>query len=453
MHSDYKPLENLEIKTKHDEELRELMLQLSQFDFTFEYVPGDKNAEADCLSSNPVFKIDEPSNNLKIVNFIEMSDILKDQRQNMQNWSSKLNTIIKNNVIFKKYKNTEKLIVSDTLAKDLIKMVHTKMGHIGPKQMELTIFPHFYNTNFMKLIRQYTQNCSICIKNKSRVLFKFGLLSHLGPAIHPFHYMSLDTIGGLAGNNSPKKYFHLLVDHVTRFAYCSSSSTQKASDFIKLINSVLKNGNKIENLLADQYTGINSADFKNFLNSQNINLILTSVDCPSSNGLNERLNQTLVNRLRCKINESEQNKRRPWSVLMDNCIREYNDTVHTVTKFTPNYLMNNVKYSLFPNLAMKAETNLEEDRRKALFNSEASHRANKKILDKRKKPGDFQVGDLVYVHHGNSLNRNKLDELRLGPFPIRRVISPSIYEVGSGFQKRESNIYHISKLYPYLQPE
>ena len=178
------------------------------------------------------------------------------------------------------------MVVSDDLIKDLIKKVHFKMGHIGPKQMELTLSPYFYNSNLKKLIKQFCHSCSICIKNKSRIPHHFGQLSQLGPATEPFQIMSLDTVGGLAGNNSPKRYFHLLVDHFTRYAYCITSKNQKASDFKKVLNLVLKDGHKIETLLADQYTSINSTEFKKFLEEQGINLVLTSVDCPSSNGLN-----------------------------------------------------------------------------------------------------------------------------------------------------------------------
>lgn len=70
-------------------------------------------------------------------------------------------------------------------------------------------------------------------------------------------------------------------------------------------------GQKIGTILTDQYSGINSSKFKEFLKDNSINLVFTAVDCPFSNGLNARLNQTLVNRIRCKINESNVKKKNP----------------------------------------------------------------------------------------------------------------------------------------------
>lgn len=114
-------------------------------------------------------------------------------------------------------------------------------------------------------------------------------MSHLGPATKPFEIMSIDTIGGFGGSKSTKKYLHLLVDHFTRYAFISTSRTQNANDFIKLVRDVIKT-DEIETILTDQYPGINSREFKEFLEENNIKLIFTAVNTPFSNGLNERLN-------------------------------------------------------------------------------------------------------------------------------------------------------------------
>ncbi len=79
---------------------------------------------------------------------------------------------------------------------------------------------------------------------------------------------------------------------------------------------------EIKILLADQYPAITSDKFQNYLQKENINLILTVVDSPFPSGLNERLNQTLINRLRCKINSPNEN--RAWTTLAHECVNEYN---------------------------------------------------------------------------------------------------------------------------------
>jgi hypothetical protein len=109
----------------------------------------------------------------------------------------------------------------------------------------------------------------VCIKNKSRGQKKFGLMSQLGPAKKPFEIVSIDTIGGFGGSRSTKKYLHLLVDHFTRYAYVLTSKTQNARDFIKLVTNVTET-DKIGIILSDQYPGIDSKEFKEFLDEKKL---------------------------------------------------------------------------------------------------------------------------------------------------------------------------------------
>ena len=146
--------------------------------------------------------------------------------------------------------------------------------------------PYYTAENIEKNIKETCKRCEICIKNKCRGQQKYGLMPHLGPARRPFEIVSIDTIGGFGGQRSTKKYLHLLVDHFTCYAYILTSKTQNANDFIKIIQLASKNY-KIEMILADQYPGINSKEFKKFLDGKNKPLIFTAKDAPFSNGLNE----------------------------------------------------------------------------------------------------------------------------------------------------------------------
>ncbi|GBP43341.1 Retrovirus-related Pol polyprotein from transposon 297 [Eumeta japonica] len=198
----------------------------------------------------------------------------------------------------------------------------------------------------------------------------------------------------------------------------------------------------------DQYPGINSRDFKQFLEVKNIPIIFTAVDSPFSSGLNERLNQTLVNKIRCKTNENGVKK--AWTMIAQNCVKIYNETEHTVTGYAPRYVLNGTDVTILPNelKLKKTESDLIQDRRKALENTIKSHNYNKKIYDKNRRHLDFKVGDTVFVDNGNKLNRKKLDGLRIGPYMIIEKISNSIYKVNTKYEKSESNFFHISKLTP-----
>lgn len=449
VYSDHKPLENLNIKSRTDDELGDLTYYLSQYDFKIVYAPGKNNLEADCLSRNPVLDANEDTDErLKVVNIITLDNIIKDQQENEYLQKNKSTLIYKNNIYYKKVRKREKIMLSEEFSKRLIKEIHEKMCHIGIKQMQTKIMPLYTSKNLKININNLCKNCEICIKNKSRGQVKYGLMSQLGPATKPFEIVSMDTIGGFGGSRSTKKYLHLLVDHFTRYAFIVTSKTQSANDFIKLINNA-SDSHSIGMLLTDQYPGINSKEFKLFLKDKSITLVFTAVNTPFSNGLNERLNQTLVNKIRCKMNEKD--NKLAWTTIAHDCVEKYNDTVHTVTGFAPKYLLNGSDVSFLPNELKNNKSQIEwlQDRKTALANTIKSHNYNKQVFDKNRIEFDFKIGDKVYVENGNRLNRKKLDELRLGPFEILAKISNSIYKINTGHKKVESNLFHVTKLIPY----
>lgn len=216
---------------------------------------------------------------------------------------------------------------------------------------------------------------------------------------------------------------------------------------MKLVKNV-SDSNEIGIILSDQYPGINSKEFKGFLHDKNIPIIFTSVNSPFPNGLNERLNQILVNKIRCKINE-ENRKKLAWTTIAHNCTKMYNETGHTVTGFAPKYLMEGADIRVLPEELNEEKTNnLMLDRETAVENIRKSHNYNKKQFDKHRKEHEFNVGDWVYVENGYRRNRKKLDELRIVPYQILDKISTSIYKIDTGHRKSESNLFQITKLVP-----
>lgn len=97
----------------------------------------------------------------------------------------------------------------------------------------------------------------------------------------------------------------------------STSKTQNFNDLVKLLKQIPENNN-LGLVLADQYSGLNLNEFKKILRDKKIPLIFTVVDSLYSNGLNEQLKQTLVNKIRCMLNSCK--KKTAWTTIAQQCI-------------------------------------------------------------------------------------------------------------------------------------
>jgi hypothetical protein len=388
------------------------------------YKAGKDNVEADCLSRNPIETADQTYKNdlneiskpeiNKAINLIcknkikhhqsnillnlknhqtqqlDLQKIKQHQSESMMKENLK-KTILIDDILYKQKKNRKLIYIPKTLVCELIDTFHKEFGHIGTKQMAMLISRNYYFFNSNKLIKEFVDACETCVLNKSRCQKALGQLAQLGPATKPGEIIAIDTVGGFS-NKSNHKYLHIAIDAFTRYVWITTSKTQTAKDFVNLIHKVKQNC-KVELVLCDLYTGINSGDFKNYLKAENIKNIFTTPDAAQSNGLCERANQTLSNLIRCVL--FDKHYQIAWTTVAHQVVDNYNQTPHSVTKYPPAYLMHLPLRSLAFN-----ENNYEPVELaaiNALENSQQYHKVNKKYYDAKRENFSFEEGDLVYI--------------------------------------------------------
>ena len=439
--TDHKPLENLRVKARPDTPLGDLVIFLSQFNFKIIYRRGIENTEADALSRNPILEQFDNEEIIHTSNLLSLDEIIQDQEKNIPNLLLSPNE----KVMTKIKKGKKRVILSEHLGRQLIKKVHLEFGHIGSRTILDMILPIYLFKNLHQHVKTFCESCEICLKNKSRSIRPMGFLDKIMTPENPYQMLSLDTVGGFAGYKSQKKYLHLLTDHFSKYVWILPSSTQGADDFIKLVRNVADD-HEIGLLLFDRYAGINSRKFIQFLKERRIQFKNTPRNHPTSNGAVERLGQTLINRIRCKIFENHYQC--PWTRIAEECVKEYNRTCHSVTKFPPCYLLDGTRVELCP-IDLKS-SDLITDRKNATENTLKYFVNNKQRVDKKFRDREIQIGDLVLIDSGNKLNRKKLDILREGPYMVIEQISPLMYRLDSGHHREAANVFHKSQLLPYF---
>ena len=131
------------------------------------------------------------------------------------------------------------------------------------------------------------------------------------------------------------------------------------------------------------------------------------MDSASSMGLNERLNQTLVNCIRCGKHDDTTPSSESWTSIAKQCAQQYNDSPHSVTKFSPSYLLTGHPNNILPD-PFSSPTNFSRDCSLALERTIKYHNYNKSRYDRNKNVSNFKVGDLVYIDNGKKLSRKNL---------------------------------------------
>ncbi|GFV46237.1 retrovirus-related Pol polyprotein from transposon 297 [Trichonephila clavipes] len=208
---------------------------------------------------------------------------------------------------------------------------------------------------------------------------------------------------------------------------------------------------KMINLITPQYYWPHiNLDISKFVKHCNL---LTTSHHPQTNGKCERVNQSIVTKLRCKVNSSP--TKIPWTKFLEQVINEYNLTPHSVTKFPPAYLL----FCTLPYTPPLAQNQVyppvEEARKLAKENTIKYHEKNKIKYDAHFIDSPFETGDIVIYEEFNYPNRRKLSPIFSGPYEIVQKLSDVNYEITkpNALTKKLTEIVHVSKLRTYYPPE
>lgn len=420
--TDHQPLKWIMNHKKPNTRLFNWSMRLNQYKFTVKYVKGKENEEADCLSRFPI------ELNFTEIKLLTLEKIKEIQKEYLNDFPKGYE--LHNGFIVKTTRNHQKYFLPKEFALEQLKQIH-EVGHRGITTTLNHYTMCYHSPDQNRLAASVINNCKICLQIKKPTTI-YGEMNKIGEANKPYDIIHIDTVGGFAGYKSTNRYLHIAIDSFSRYIWTTTSTTQTSRDFVKLVEKIKMDG-KPKLIVADKYTGINSKNFKEYLNQEKIKTMFTPTDHPQSNGMIERAQQTIVNKLRCKMLE------RPgvaWTTNLHQCVKDYNSTIHSSTKFTPEYLLNGVD-----NMGIYKDHNLIQDRKIAFNNSNKAHQKSKENFDKKHPAMNFKIGDQVYAKQKSKLNRKKLDPIFEGPYEIEKQLSNSMFKI-----KGRQGSFHISSL-------
>lgn len=442
VYSDHNALSYLlNIKNKNPRLLR-WSIKLNGYDFSIVYRKGSENEEADCLSRAPLSTecVTNEEEVMNFINFLTEQELITHQRFLKVEDYKNLEVIDRILTVKKRVGN--RIIVPASLIDQIVATVHEEYDHPCVDQTLMILRPNyvFEKANMAKVIEKFNGNCKVCIQNKSRFDRDLGRLAKIGPARDPFDFVSIDSVGGFKG---PEKfYLHLAIDHATRHVWHYTSETNKAKDILELLKLVKADGVP-KRVLSDRHKNINNKLIKRFARENNITLMMVPSDSASANGMIERPNQTIVNKIRCLYNANE--REQPWEFYADRVVKMYNHTPHTVTKFSPAFLLKGEIRSTA--VIQNPLPSIEEARELAYERSMASNARNAFYYNKNRKVYDIQKDDKVYFKIVGDTNRDKLDPIYVGPARVTDKLSENVLKLYFKGQLFEAHIKNVRVAY------
>lgn len=220
----------------------------------------------------------------------------------------------------------------------LLKLAHDNHlygGHLGIKKT-FSKLTRFWWPKMLHDVEEYVKSCEVCQSFKNKSGLPPGYL-HSIPVSRIFEHVHLDIIGPtISSTTRGHRYMITATDAFSKWAFARPSQSVKTGDLIKFLqeNIVLVHG-KPDVIITDRGCQFTSAEWAKHMQNLGIKHQLTSAYHPQSNGIDERLNGTLVRILKAYVDEFQEQ----WDERLKHALYVYNTTVHSSTGFSPYHMM------------------------------------------------------------------------------------------------------------------
>ena len=405
-------------------------VRLSIYNYTILHKPGSQQQHVDALSRAPVS--------------MHLTTTQIKDAQSKADLSSVKSQFKSDGIISIRKSGIVKTVIPQPLVPEILQKYHEGSGHPGRNKMVKTISARYWWSSLTKDVSNHVRTCHECQLVKASSKPRLGQLQPLETPTEPLELVAIDTI--VMGNSAEKsraKYIQVIIDHLTRYVWAFATPKNTAETIVNVLSQLFKTVGYPKRIITDRGTNFTSKSLKRFFSScpNPIRHSFTTSYHPQTNGMNEKANGTITEKLR--IAQLEHPKRK-WSTLLSTVVDQYNNTVHDSTSFTPKFLFWGKDDS--GTITMS----LAEARQKARALTEQMRLKWKREYDSKHQPYTFSQDDLVKRRiPKNRPDRNKLTPNYEGPYRIVRMIMPNAYEI-IRLDSGATSTINIEQLEPYF---
>ena len=321
----------------------------------------------------------------------------------------------------------DRIVVPETLQKQLVEWYHHTLCHPGETRTELTISQHFYWKNLRKTVHSVCSKCHTCQFLK-RGKKQYGKLPAKEAESTPWETLCIDLIGKyqfttkgggreykMKTKNGNTVYLQAvtMIDPATGWVEIRAVQSARADLVANQVELAWLTRYPLpEKVILDRGNEF-LAEFKELMvKDYGITVKPITARNPQANAILERVHQTIGNIIRTfRVQEMVLDDDNPWDGILSATMFALRATVHTTSQYTPAQLVFGRDSVL--NVRHEANWKLIKERKQKLINRGNERENKNRVLH------EYKVGDKVLLKNAWKTKFNQ--DAYIGPYTITAV--------------------------------
>ena len=298
------------------------LLQIAEFTFDVQWVPGRENVFPDYLSRMAAAITISPH---------EIKELQADDAS-VQSVLSGEGVFVEDNVAYKRHKEgAHRIIVPSVLRSELIKEAHT-VAHFGVRRTLSRLAEAYWWPNMRKDVQEFVKTCHNCV-SKPRKKQPASSSQHLEYG-GVWETLAMDHVGPIQTSSGTNVHILMVIDLFTRYAEACIVSSTDARSVVNFLNKLFLRHGVPRSVLSDRGAAFMSAAVRRAFELHGIHGKHSTPYNPQGNGAVERLNRTIKSGLRTAGDDYLRAVEE-----LDRVIYAYNTSIHSAIGYSPFFMM------------------------------------------------------------------------------------------------------------------
>ncbi|XP_041421806.1 uncharacterized protein LOC121394536 [Xenopus laevis] len=353
----------------------------------------------------------------------------------------------------------EQVVVPKMFREEIIRLAHETpwSGHMGREKTLNRILYRFFWPGIHQQVAEYCSSCPVCQKTAPVKPSDKAPLIPIPVVGKVFERVAMDIVGPLEKSSKGNQYILVVCDYATRYPEAIPLRNITAKSVADALIKIFSSLGIPREILTDQGTNFTSSLLKELYALLGVKALRTAPYHPQTDGLVERMNQTLKRMLKKFVEDDPKH----WDRWLPYLLFAYREVPQASTGYSPFELL----YGRQPRgiLDVIHENWVSDEhspqsvidyidcmRQKLCKMSEmaqqnlADAQSNQSTwYNKRSREQTFKSGEKVLLLLPSQ--QNKLMARWQGPFQILRQVGPVDYEIQIP-GRRNKKIYHVNLL-------